>query len=437
MSSPRIGSAGSAPRVVAPTVESPKATAAKPSSKARDTTFDGSPKKKLANLTGAHKPVSKATLPVKQGLAGDVAMLRAAAQGGMAAPKLSSGAKVALELIMLVTPQGKDAVARVMADLEPAVAKEVFQNLPKQLKAEISRETPFGFAPLALRMAQVQTMGSSELAELSESMRLGAIEDLGLQLAVATELAARTAWGKENPELVDYQRTLIVDGKVNFEDGRGAGRTHTSGEIELEPSLQRSPEALAALLAHEATHSHHTANGGMDTSIYNEETAGNVTSARVWSEIGKKDDTQLTADQRDGLDEYAQQWVKFGEDGVQARVATEYAREASKQYKNADENVEKPILSAGKRTRVMREEHAKVTDLIGRLGNDAGAMKAVRPEYVKELALALLRTGAGAEEMKGLGRTLKKLPAEVRAQVPKLLEGLDKAVQKDVLDAMR
>jgi hypothetical protein len=264
-------------------------------------------------------------------------------------------------------------------------------------------------------------MSDAQLQQVAEHMRAGLVEDLGLQLAVTTELAARTQWGKDNPDLVDYQRQLVVDGKVNFKDGRGAGRTETSGEVTMDPSLSRSPEALAALLAHEATHSHHAANGGMDPSVYVEETAGNMASAQVWAELGKKDDSNLSKDQLDGLNEYAEQFKAHGEDGVQARMAAEYAMEASKLYAKGNKASEK----------------AKVTDVLDHLANDPGAVKAMRPEYAKELFLALMRTGPSEDQVKKLGELFKNLPPSAKLQLPGLVKDMDKAAREVLFNAMK
>ena len=421
MAPPRVGNSTKA---VVPSRVPVKAPASKPVETAKpvaDTGFDSARRKRGANTTGRYKPVARAPLPVKKELSNDVAKLRAAVQaGGAATPKLDPEVKGALDRIKLVASRGKEAIGDVMKDLDPSVAVEVLENLPTSVKAEIAQNTPFGFEPPSVRMAQVQTMSDAQLKAIGDSMRAGQIEDPALQLAVGTELAARTKWGKDNPEIVAYQRKLVVDGKVNFKDGRGAGRTETSGEVKMDLSLSKSPEALAALLAHEATHSFHATHGGLN-SVYQEETSGNLASARVWSEIGKKDDSNLTVDQRDGLNEYAEQYQRFGEDGVQARVATEYAREASKTY----EKHPKP------------SEKAKVTDLMDSLANDPGAVKAMRPEYVQELATALLRSGANEEDVKKLGRTLKNLQPALKAVLPYMLGDLDKDARQTLLDAMK
>jgi hypothetical protein len=392
--------------------------------KAGDTGFADAAKKKGPNMTGRHKPVAKAPVPVKKDLTADVAKLRAAVHAGSTAkPKMDPEVKGALERIKLVAYKGKDAIGDVLKDLEPGVAKEVFKNLPASAKAEISMSTPYGFQPVSVRMAQAQNMSDAELSQVAEAMRGGGVEDLGLQLAVTTEMAARTQWGKDNPEIVDYQRQLVVDGKVNFASSeRGAAGTEPgTGEVTLDPSLSRSPEALAATLAHEATHSiHATSKAGMDKSVYNEETTGNLSGARVWSEIGKRDDMYLSSKQLAGLNEYADQYGAFGEDGVQARMASKYALEASEAYVGG-----------------AKGEKSKVKDILSHLAADPGAVKAMRAEYAKDLFLALMRTKPSQADVENLGRTLKDMPASAKAALPALISGMDKDAQKALLDAMK
>lgn len=387
-------------------------------------------------MTGRHKPVTKAPVPVKPELTADVAKLRSAAQaGGVAKPKLDPEVKGALERIKLLAHQGKDAIGTVLADLEPSVAKEVFKNLPSLAKADIATSTPHGSQPASVRMAQVQNLSDAQLQDIAEAMRSGLVEDLGLQLAVGTELAARTQWGKDHPEVVEYQRQAVVEGKVRFAEGRGAGRTETSGEITMDPSLKRSPEALAAALAHEATHSHHATNGGMDASIYAEETAGNLASAQVWSEIGKPQDAQLSPTKLETLNEYARLYKSSGEDGVQTRVAAEYAAEAANAA--VDHSVKASELSsankpraAAKETERATAEAAKVSDVVTSLASDSGAVKAMEGVYAFEVARAVFKTGDSGNIEK-LAKTFKNLSPAAKKDLLERLKDLPAAVKSE------
>ncbi|MFT3710511.1 MAG: hypothetical protein QM817_23045 [Archangium sp.] len=394
-----------------------------------DTSFADAAKKKGPNMTGRHKPVAKAPVPVKKDLSADVAKLRSAVQAGsVSKQKVDPEVKGALDRIKLVAYKGKDAIGDVLKDLEPSVAKEVFKNLPASAKAEIGMNTPYGFQPTSVRMAQVQNMTDDQLSQVAEAMRGGGVEDLGLQLAVTTELAARTQWGKDNPEIVDYQRQLVVDGKVNFSDGRGAARTETSGEVTMNPSLSKSPEALAALLAHEATHSYHAANGGMDKSTYKEETAGNMASAQVWAELGKED-FNLTQNQRDSLNDYAKLYKAGGEDAVQSRVAAEYASEASKaasEHAAAAAKLDKAGDTKGAKAerRAASYEEAKVKDVANELSNDPGAVKQMNGTFAFEVTRALLGSRPDQADVEKLGATLKNLSPSAKKELLEQLKNL-------------
>lgn len=425
MSPPRVGGSASKPvtpsKVEAPVT--PKPAEVKPAEKKApaDSGFADAAKKKPVNMTGRHKPVAKAPVPVKKELHADVAKLRAAVHAGSTAkPKLDPEVKGALERIKLVSYKGKDAIGDVLKELEPSVAKEVFKNLPSSVRAEIGMSTPFGFQPVSVRMAQVQNLSDAQLQEIGQQMRAGLVEDLGLQLAVSTELAARSQWGKDNPEIVEYQRQAVVDGKVNFASGRGAGRTETSGEITMNAELSKSPEALAALLAHEATHSYHTANGGMDKSVYAEETAGNLASAQVWAELGNPNDTNLSKNQLDGLNEYAQLYKSAGEDGVQARVAAEYASEASKTFEATKHKSEKK----------------KVLDVVDNLAKDPNAVKAMTGSHAYEVTIALMRVGPTEDQVKALGATFKNLKPSEKLELIKQLKDMDKDARETLVKGM-
>lgn len=118
------------------------------------------PKAKKVNITGRHKP-AKAPGPVNAELADDVKKLRsAAAAGGSSSIGTSKGAPI----------------------------------------------------------DSVQKMTTKQLATAFEQLRSGKLTDPDLKLAVASEVAARTRWGKENPEPVAVMRDRIRAGSLRLED---------------------------------------------------------------------------------------------------------------------------------------------------------------------------------------------------------------------------
>lgn len=389
-------------RTQAKTVDTPAKAAATPAKAAPKSSSFAAVKQKPLSMTGKYK-AAKPPDTASAALKADLAKARAAAAAGttVKATPLSPEVTSALRMLKLSVNPG-DVVNNVgdqMAKLSPKHQKELYLNLPKNVKAQVDFEINGGKAASpGLSLARVGTMTHEKLAETAALVRGGVIEDIGLQVAVATELAARTKWGKENPDIVEHQKQMLTDGKINFKDGRGAARTDSDGSIELDFSVAKSPEGMAALLAHEATHSYNAANGGMSKSVYEEETSGNMASARVFAEIGDANDSNLSKDALDGLNDYAQNYKTKGEDGVQARLAAEYAREASKGYE------------AGT---LKKSNKAKVNDVVAHLAADPGAQKAMNKDYIYELTMAVARTGIDDGQLAKMGEALKNaLPAE-------------------------
>lgn len=385
--------------------DAPVATPPPPQKKA-DSDYQ-SKQKKPVNMTGAFKPVAKAQPKVDPELAKLVGNLRTAVNGGGAA---ATKATVAATLKKI----GNDAnkVGDELKKLSPDQRKAVWDALPAKVK-EAAGKSPNA----AIAMLQVQSMSDAQLKSAAADMRSGKITNQSMQLSIATELAARTKWGKDDPHQVELQREMVVSGKVSFLDGRGAARTTTEGVITLDSKLAKSPEALAATLAHEGTHAAH-ANGWGMMATYAEETSGNLASAQVWGEIGNPSDPDISTDMRDGLNDYAAQFKAFGEDGVQARVAAEYVSEASKRNNAA--------------------ERVKVREVISDLKADPGALKAMKAEYALEIAKGLLRIDQDQASVKDLGKAFQNLPANVRTELDGLLKehGFDDDTRKALVDAM-
>jgi hypothetical protein len=149
------------------------------------------PKKRLVNMTGRRKAVTTPPLPVKQDLAGEVARARASVVAGGSATKSDP-------------------------------------------------------------MARVRKMTNEELGRCVEGMRKGTVKDRDLQLAVASEVAARTDWGKENPEAVSLMRERISDKKLKLEDVDPRGdatpeqviqRLAEHSQLEFEDTVARLAQA--------------------------------------------------------------------------------------------------------------------------------------------------------------------------------------------------
>ena len=381
-------------------------------------------KKKLMSVTGrysAHKP----SHPERADLKAFLTAHRAAVHAGGAAkttkalvPKLDVEVKTALAAIKLngFRSDKTELVGEQMAKLTPDQQKQLYANLPGPIRSQVDFEINGGkIVPAGLSLARVGSMSDEQLAHTAALVRGGVIEDLGLQLAVATELGARTAWGKENPDIVEHTKQMITDGKVNFSDGRGGARTETTGEMTFNQKLAGSPEGLASYLAHEGTHSYNaTVGGGMSNSVYEEETGAEMAGTRVFAAIGDPNDLALSQDQRDGLNDYVALYKASGEDGVQARMAAEYAGEAADM-----------------------KEPKKVRDVVKHLAADPGAQKAMNSTFIERIVLAVLKTAPTEAKITEVGEALKNAPAaEKKAALAALSKNLDADGMKVLRAAM-
>jgi hypothetical protein len=316
-----------------------------------------------------------------------------------------------------------------MLKLNPEQQKELYKHLPQDVKVRVEREIFEGY-PVhpSVHLARTGAMSDAELKSAAADMRAGPVHDQTAQLAIGAELAARTAWGKEHPDVVAHQKQLIADGKVTLTDGYGQGQTDQKGNVRLDTELLASPEAFAAIFAHEAQHSYNAVNGGMNKSTYQEETSGNMASARVWAELGDANDPALSSSKSgdkssqkrlDTLNDYATRYKSHGEDGVQARVAAEYAKSAKERYKANQKKAGESTTAADvlKYSGYAAEHAVDVRKIVAELADDPGAQKAMTDGYVWELAMAVTHTGGDAADLEALGRALKNAPQSVKDYV--------------------
>ncbi len=281
----------------------------------------------------------------------------------------------------------------------------VWSALPKDTKAALRKTMDKDPNLGAVALGMVGAMSTAELNEAKAAVRAGKGAPGVVALAVGVELAARTKdWAPNNKDVVDHLRESITNQSITWTEGRGQGRTDMkTGSIALDPDLAKSPEALAAALAHEGTHSRHVRDGTI-SGIYREETSGNLASTQVWKELGDPKDKALSENRRDTLNDYVQQYDAFKEDGVKARAATEYAKEAAATW-------EKNPTAKG--------EAKKVRELVNELASDSGAQKALTVDYAKELLTAANIVAANQDNalITSLGTAFKNAPADVKKWV--------------------
>ncbi len=338
-------------------------------------------KKKLMSVSGryvAHKPVVAERADLKDLISGS----RLAQQAGNSSPQLS-------QLLTGPTPDAEGAVGKVFADVQGNMMKaktaaetldEVFKLSPgpKGERAELIAQVKAGKVtdPKVVGALLKSSMSAQDAVDLLKGMPKSALESLKpllrageltrvASVAVGIELAAQTEWGKKNPKVVEKLRTALIDDKIKANLKTGLGSTQ-NGEMNLKQDLLKTPEALAAVLAHEGVHLHQGSDccGGKGATSIAGETEGNVAQAQVWSALGDpKDKASYTAQ----LNAYSEAFETGGVAAVQTRVGQMY-------LKNAEEKL------ASRKAETPDEQKARSAD------DNVAAWEAMVKELKSELA---------------------------------------------------
>jgi hypothetical protein len=163
------------------------------------------------------------------------------------------------------------------------------------------------------------------LAALTASLRADPSPRTRVVVAVSIELASRTPWANNNADALNALRTVHADNKLMGGEKGGLG-SYRDGFIRYADSLLRSPEALAAVLAHEALHARQ-GGAGAETTSPEGEAAGVLAQSAVWSAIGDPGDANLEAEHRTQLNKYAA-LARIGEKAVLKEVVSQYLARA-------------------------------------------------------------------------------------------------------------
>lgn len=319
----------------------------------------------------------------------------------------------------------RGAVEEQIHKLPPDRRADFLKALPRDLQARLEHEiTGEGYTPGAeLQAARLQNMSTEDrqktlagmedkdVQALAEVSRAGGIPDDNLKVSLGIEQAARTDWGHGHQDTVDHLRKLQSDGKLVTGSTNGSAETSPEGAITLEPGLLASPEATAATLAHEGTHSQHATHGGMGHTLA-EETSGNLAGAEVWREIGNPRDKAVPDGTLKELNKFRTALEDKGEAGVRGLVASEYASFIDARHDGAKRS-NKPGWVA------------KQQQLFDDLAADKGAQGTLTKEQAREIYKAALHTGIPAESV---GKALRNAPKEVREAIVESLkaDGQDK-----------
>lgn len=307
-----------------PTPVTPGPAALKP---ARPDDFTATPAPLLPS--GRYEPV---LLPANPELAGQLGPELAAARAGVLSAKTGAAAGAATKAF---SPAGfarslegksQDDVGAAWAALGPkeraALTKALRSgavNSPRLTVATLNGLDNQGQQDFLKKLPQ------AALAALTVTLRGDPSPKTRVVVAVSIELAGRTPWAKKNPDAMKALRAVHADNKLIGGEKGGLG-SYRDGVVRYADTLLRSPEALAAVLAHEGLHARQ-GSGGAEATSPEGEAAGVLAQSAVWSAIGDKDDANLSAEHRTQLNKYAA-LAKTGEKAVLKEVVSQYLARA-------------------------------------------------------------------------------------------------------------
>lgn len=408
--------------------EAPSVTtsASQPSLTSIGSTFDEA-KKKLLSLgkTGTKfAPVSReaASLQVKD-------LVRSQGATKAAAPSLDAAGKKAVADIAASKEKSKAtafaaATLSLPADQQLAVLRALPQATRSALLAEFKKD-PSPTVLGGLAVALTRDMSPAELKEAQKAMRAG--KGAGMkEVAIAAELAARTDWGKSNQDVVAHLRAQLSGGAVRFEsaDNNALAETAGDGSIRLSPSLARSPEALAATVGHEGTHSLHGPDK-LATDPLSEEVSGNLAGATIFKQLkGDPNDPALSKADGESLKTYGALIDQPG--AFRARVASRYATEAGF---SAEKGVHRS------------DNRAKVDKIVAQLSEEPATVAAMSTDDFERVLGGIERSHRGSSLEGALGefgKLLAKAPASVqKAVLETARHDMGEAGQKVISGAMK
>lgn len=240
-----------------------------------------------------------------------------------------------------------EEVAKKFTGLDAAATTAELGKLSKPELAALKAGITSGkVTDVKLTLAVLDTVGPAEQSKILKGIPKASLDGLKaavragttgkddkIAIAVGIEVAAQTAWGKANPKVVE---TLRANGKnITADLAAGLGATD-SGKIQLKPILLKSPEALAAILAHEGTHLQQ----GKGASGVDGEVKGNVAQAEVWNEIGNRSDPAVP-DNTDQLNAYGDAMKAGGALAVKERLVGKYLENAQNHLAEVTADTEK------------------------------------------------------------------------------------------------
>ncbi len=264
----------------------------------------------------------------------------------------------------------------------------------------------------SVALAVVHNMSPDQLKNAVEQMRgANGTQTTSLESSIACELAANTRWGKSHPEVVARMREGIASGKTIFDApaNGAAADTDKFGIIKLGPHLAKSPEQLAATLAHESTHAEN-ADEKKGLNKMSEETSGVDTEIAVFKELSAKNPAAFNGLSKDDAARY-REYMKLTPAGSHARTAGMYAQKAEELHAHGEDD----------------DYKKQVKQIVGQLAKEPDAVKELDQRGIRQLIDAVNQTGGS---MKELGAVLKNASPDMKLEALKYLSGPD---NKDAL----
>lgn len=285
-------------------------------------------------------------------LAEEFASLTAASRSGLLAVKSGGGgaetkAFKPADFAKSLAGKSREQVGEAFAALEPKQQEAVKAALVKgTLKSPQLAMAALNGMPPKDQQAFLKKFSKSTLQDLTRALRAEPAPGklAYVVVAVSVELAGRTKWAEKNKGAMDALRKTHADLKLmgGEKDGLGSFR---DGTIKYADKLLKSPEALAATLAHEGVHAHQGANccGGEGPTSPAGEAQGTMAGAQVWGELkpdGKDD--RLESANLTQLNKYT--GLAKGKDGEKAvlkEVTTQYLKRAEEKVTERKNNPDK------------------------------------------------------------------------------------------------
>lgn len=158
-------------------------------------------------------------------------------------------------------------------------------------------------------LSNLREKHTDDYIKVLDAIRDHKISDDNLKTGVAIDRIKDTEWsntqeGKDTLKQLEKQYASgnihVVPKKQIDKEERAMGATPADASINIAKEVMDSPDAAAAVIAHEGMHSMHDATNTKGKTMVDEETAGNMVMAKVWTQL-----QEVPGFKKAGIDEEA------------------------------------------------------------------------------------------------------------------------------------